>query len=63
MAPIGHAYRLVAWNHAWKVVKPLVKPRLVPSQRQSRIFYPRETRVLYQLQTVYAISSQNAQKM
>ena len=26
MAPTGHAYRLVAWNHAWKVVEPRTEP-------------------------------------
>jgi hypothetical protein len=26
VAPTGHAYRLVAWNHAWKVVEPRTEP-------------------------------------
>ena len=37
MAPTGHAYRLVAWNHAWKVVEPrtlrsLLLIEVVPSE-------------------------------
>jgi hypothetical protein len=41
VAPTGHAYRLVAWNHAWKVVEARTSYRA-----NVRVeFYPRDTRL------------------
>ena len=43
MAPTGHIYRLVALNHAWKVVGPHPKPTYVTVSGQIVEVYPRRT--------------------